>query len=253
MTTVWVKVLTIVLILYSPISWANDIYLNQIGDDASISITQDGEDNTIGTSTTPVSLDGDDIDVTLVQETEGASIALSVDGNNNTLVAKQKCHNGNLCNADAMDLDITGNNNSLELGQGYKIADTWLYDYVEHGGHDMDLIVTGSNNNIRLSQRSQNNTSDHNMDVNIYSDDNNVHVMQEANQDKSLDLTINNDDNNVFIHQKKSYGHTATISIDGNYGTDLSLTQSSTSSAQSYSLTQNCQTYGGCSVSVTQN
>jgi hypothetical protein len=77
--------------------------------------------------------------------------------------------------------------------------------------------------------------------------------MQEANQDKSLDLTINNDDNNVFIHQKKSYSHTATISIDGNYGTDLSLTQSSTSSAQSYSLTQNCQTFGGCSVSLKQN
>ena len=62
-----------------------------------------------------------------------------------------------------------------------------------------------------------------------------------------------NDDNNVFVHQKKPNAHTATITLSGSYGTDLSLTQSSTSAAQSYSLTQNCQTIGGCSISATQN
>lgn len=246
--------LSSVIMAVPTIAYSNDIYVNQVGDDLTLSVTQDGEDNSIGTSSTPISLDGDNIDVTIVQETDGASIGLSVDGNNNTMVVKQKCHNGNLCNADNMDIDITGNNNSMELGQGYKVtADGWLYDYVEHGGHDMDLEVNGANNNIRLSQRSQNSISDHNMDVNIYSDDNNVHVMQEANADKTVSLTINNDDNNVFVHQKKSNAHTATITLDGNYGTDLSLTQSSTSGAMSYSLTQNCQTFGGCSVSVTQN
>ena len=236
------------------IAYSNDIYLNQIGDNLNLSITQDGEDNSIGTYSTPTSLDGDNIDVTITQETEGASVNLSVDGNNTTLVAKQKCHNGSLCNADNMDLDITGIGNSMELGQGYKItANDWLYDNVEHGGHNMELSVNGNDNNIKLSQRSQNSISDHNMDVDITGDDNNVHVMQEANQDKTLNLTINNDDNNVFVHQKKAFSHTATISLDGTYGTDLSLTQSSTTSAQSYSLTQDCQTVGGCSVSVTQN
>jgi len=236
------------------IAYSNDIYVNQVGNDLTLSVTQDGEDNSIGTSSTPISLDGNNIDVTIVQETDGASIGLSVDGDNTTMLVKQKCHNGSLCNSDAMDIDITGNNNSMELGQGYKITDTsWLYDGVEHGGHNMALEINGANNDLRLSQRSQNNTSDHNMDVNIYSDGNDVHVMQEANQDKTLNLTINNDDNNVFIHQKKSNAHTATITLSGSYGTDLSLTQSSTSSAQSYSLTQNCQTIGGCSVSATQN
>ncbi len=236
------------------IAYSNDIYLNQIGDNLNLSITQDGEDNSIGTYSTPTSLDGDNIDVTITQETEGASVNLSVDGNNTTLVAKQKCHNGSLCNSDNMDLDITGIGNSMELGQGYKItANDWLYDNVEHGGHNMELSVNGNDNNIKLSQRSQNSISDHNMDVDITGDDNNVHVMQEANQDKTLNLTINNDDNNVFVHQKKAFSHTATISLDGTYGTDLSLTQSSTTSAQSYSLTQDCQTVGGCSVSVTQN
>ena len=241
------------LIFFSLNSFANDIFITQSGNGLDLSVTQDGEDNTIGTSTTPVSLDGDNIDVTLIQETDGASIELSIDGNNNTMLAKQKCHNGSLCNADTMEIDVTGTGNSMELGQGYKVTENdWLYDNVEHGGHNMELSVNGNDNNIRLSQRSQNNTSDHSMDVDISGDNNNVHVMQEANADKTLDLTINNDDNNVFVHQKKSHSHTATVTLDGNYGTDLSLTQSSTTSAQSYSLNQNCQTTGGCSVAVTQ-
>ena len=232
----------------------NDIYITQLGNGLDLNITQDGEDNSIGTSSTRASLDGDNTDITIVQETDGASIGLSVDGNDTTMIVKQKCHNGSLCNSDTMDIDITGNNNSMELGQGYKITEvSWLYDGVEHGGHNMNLEINGANNDLRLSQRSQNNTSDHNMDVNIYSDGNDVHVMQEANQDKTLNLTINNDDNNVFVHQKKPNAHTATITLSGSYGTDLSLTQSSTSAAQSYSLTQNCQTIGGCSISATQN
>jgi hypothetical protein len=43
----------------------------------------------------------------------------------------------------------------------------------------------------------------------------------------------------------------AIINLQGNYPTDISLTQQGNSN-QSYSLTQNCQTVGGCSVTVTQ-
>ena len=119
----------------------------------------------------------------------------------------------------------------------------------------MDLYVTGDRNDIILSQRSQNNTSGHYMDVNIYSDDNDVHVMQESNTTKSLTLNINNDDNNVSIHQKKSHQQTGTVTLDGNYGTTLNLQMGTGQSTQAgtYSLNQNCQTVGGCSVSVTQN
>ena len=68
------------------IAYSNDIYLNQIGDDLTLSVTQDGEDNSIGTSSTSASLDGDNIDVTIVQETDGATIGLSVDGDRKSVV-----------------------------------------------------------------------------------------------------------------------------------------------------------------------
>jgi hypothetical protein len=156
-----------------------------------------------------------------------------------------------------MVLNVIANDNNIKMGQGYKISSSgsWQYDGTELGGHSMDLYVTGDRNDILLSQRSQNNTSGHFMDINIYSDDNDVHVMQESNTTKSLTLNINNDDNNVAIHQKKSHGQTATVTLGGTYGTDLSLTMGSNQSTQAgtYSLNQNCVTVGGCSVSVTQN
>ena len=49
MTIDWVAKALIVLLLLKPTtSWANDIYLNQIGDDVTVTIVQDGENNKIG-------------------------------------------------------------------------------------------------------------------------------------------------------------------------------------------------------------
>ena len=196
-----------------------------------------------------------DNSVNITQVGDNNIISMDVQGDDNDVVAKQAC-SANTCNGDTMVVDVTGDGNTMNLGQGYKISGTgsWSYDGQEYGGHDMDLYVSGNGNSIILSQRSNNNTSDHIMDINIYSDDNTVHVMQEQNVDKSLTLTINNDDNDVSIHQRKSHGHTATISLDGSYGTTLDLQQGTNNTTQglSYTLTQNCQTVGGCSVSVSQ-
>jgi hypothetical protein len=52
--------------------------------------------------------------------------------------------------------------------------------------------------------------------------------------------------------QTGSSSHSATVTISGSYSTDLDLLQTG-GTAQSYSLSQNCQTVGGCSISVTQN
>ena len=114
-----IVLVTVLIAFTSDKLLANDIYITQSGNSLDLNITQDGENNSIGTSSTRASLDGDNTDITIVQETDGASIGLSVDGDNTTMIVKQKCHNGNLCNSDTMDIDITGNNNSMELGQGY--------------------------------------------------------------------------------------------------------------------------------------
>ena len=221
------------VLLFCTSVMANDIYINQSGDNADINITQDGQNNRISSKNNTVN---------------GTPNAATFVGKNQDLTSTQ-----------------TGDNNFLGLykhyygsdGQGYKISESgnFQYDGTEQGGHSMDLYVSGDRNDIILSQRSQNNTSGHWMDVNIYSDDNDVHVMQESNTTKSLTLNINNDDNNVSIHQKKSHGQTGTVTLGGNYGTTLNLQMGTGQSTQAgtYSLNQNCQTVGGCSITVTQN
>ena len=306
------KLISLIFLLSATGVYANDVYINQVGDDVTISITQDGENNRVsrkedtvnstpnkatfvgknqtltinqtgdnnfiglykhtygsdtqssGTMTATQTGDdnimrldnhGDNNNFTAVQETDGSTMDLQIDGNNNTVVAKQKCSE-TTCNADSMDMWVIGDSNNIQIGQGYKISSSgnWDYDYQEHGGHDMNLDITGDYNTVKLSQRSNNNTSDHTMDVDINNDSNNVHVIQEHNADKSLSLTINNKYNDVSIHQRKSHGHSATVTIDGTYNTQLDLQQgtNSTTQALSYTLNQYCTTPGGCSVSVTQ-
>jgi len=89
------------------------------------------------------------------------------------------------------------------------------------------------------------------MTWNIYGDYNDVFSKQLQNGDKTLTGTINNDYNEVSVVQKKTGAHTATINLSGTEPTTLNLVQTG-SIAQSYSLTQTCNTIGGCSVSVTQ-
>ena len=199
---------------------------------------------------------GDNNNFDAYQLHNNAVMDLEIDYDGNSVEAKQAC-SATSCNRDTMILNIfRGNNNNIKMGQGYKVGDNgnFNYDNAEIGGHTMDLYVTGDTNDIMLSQRSSNSASGHDMDINVYSDDNDIHVIQEHNSSKDLTLTLNNDDNNVDIDQKKNYSHSATVTLGGNYGTDFSLQQGSSqsTSAQSYSLNQNCQTSGGCSVSVTQ-
>ena len=303
------------ILLFCTTVLANDIYINQSGDNVDINITQDGQNNRISrkndsTTSSPgaatfygknqsltstqtgdnnmlglykhyygsdnqtsgsitttqtgddnimrIDTHGDNNNVSGQQITSNANMDLEIDYDGNSVDARQRCSVGSSCNQDTMVLNVyTGNDNDIMMGQGYKISETgnWQYDGTEQGGHSMDLYVTGDRNDIIMSQRSQNNTSGHYMDINIYSDDNDVHLMQESNTTKSLTLNINNDDNNVSIHQKKSHGQTATVTLDGNYGTNLDLQMGTSQSTQAgtYSLNQNCQTVGGCSVTVTQN
>lgn len=73
------------------------------------------------------------------------------------------------------------------------------------------------------------------------------------NGNKTFTMTIRNSHGNeVAVTQKNGGAHTATVNLLGSQPTNLSLTQSGDTN-QSYTLSQNCVTVGGCSISVTQN
>jgi hypothetical protein len=208
----------------------NEISIDQTGgDNLSLNIEQYGSKNEIKMYDTSSYLNGADMSLIFYQNNDGT--------NQNTI--------------DLWHLD--GSNNSIRWGQGGKLnnaADTtFAYDGTESGGHYANLDIHGSNNSV-VGWQANSGNGGHTYNQLIFSNGNDVYVEQRGDGAKTLNLNIYNDDNDVEVVQR-TVGHTASITLDGTYGTSLNLLQQGYTS-QSYSLSQNCLTVGGCSVSVTQ-
>ena len=176
-----------------------------------------------------------------------------LDGNDNNLKIVQSC-NQSTCGGDKFEFHIQGNSNDVDFYQGFHVTNTGTVlaqDDWEYGGHFTQLDIHGSNNTFLGSQRSNNSGHEHTNTTYIYGDYNDVYTRQESNVDKTLNLTINNDYNDVDMIQIGNAGHNATVTLTGLYATTLYMLQQG-GTAQTYSLTQDCQTAGGCSVSITQ-
>ena len=182
----------------------------------------------------------------------GASWGGDLDGDSNDLNIQQLC-NQTVCGGDRFEFHISGNSNDIDFYQGYTVTTGGYasFDSYEYGGHFAQLDIHGSSNIFLGSQRANNSGHEHSMTVGIYGSNNDVYMRQDSNQDKTMNLTINNSNNDIDMSQTGNANHSATVSISGSYGTDLYLLQQG-GTAQTYSLTQNCLTAGGCSVSVTQ-
>ena len=184
----------------------------------------------------------------------GAAYGGDLDGDDNNLEVKQYCTQST-CGGDEFEFHILGDDNSVMFGQGYELSDstdtTFDYDNKEHGGHFVRLDIHGDNNNFKGSQRAQHSGHEHSNVTYIYGDNNDVFTRQVSNVDKTINLYVYNDGNDVSLNQKGSAAHAATVTLSGTYGTNLDLVQQG-STAQSYILSQNCLTTGGCNVSVTQ-
>jgi len=178
-----------------------------------------------------------------------------LDGLDNIVDIRQKCSKAS-CNDNDFQFHIWGDDNTVKFGQGYSLNDninpTWGYDNNEPGGNFVRLDIHGDDNTFIGSQKMDTSTISHSITANIYSNDNEVYARQAQNGNKTLTLTIRNSDgNDVYVNQRDNGAHTATVSLLGSQPTTLSLTQKGNSN-QSYSLSQNCVTSGGCSISVTQ-
>lgn len=253
---------SLIVFLFCTSVYANEVYVSQVGtgnDNFTMNIVQDGQDNKVqfstgGTgNTVTIEQKGDDgyVGYTSLWGS-GASWGGDLDGNNNNLNIKQLC-NQTPCGGDRFEFHISGNSNDVDFYQGYTVTTGGYasFDSYEYGGHFVRLDIHGSNNTFLGSQRSNNSGHEHNMVTYIYGSNNDVYMRQDSNQDKTMNLTVNNSYNDVDMIQTGNGSHSATVTISGSYATDLDLLQQG-GTAQSYSLSQTCNTVGGCSASVTQ-
>jgi len=261
------KTLLIALLYFSLISVThagNSIYLEQIGTstDTTIDIVQDGNDNAVN-----LTMEGSDNTLDFNQEGTNNTISWvsywgsgkawggDIDGNDNNITIEQ--HNNTGSDVNRVGMHIQSNDNTVTVCQGgtfSSASDTTCASSAssEYGGHTVNLDLHSGGNVIKIGQETGTGNADHYAQIYTYGgENNNTFVKQKGNGNKTLNMTIRTDGGTQYVMQKENGAHTATIDLTGTYHTDLTLTQQS-STNQSYTLTQNCQTVGGCTVGVTQ-
>jgi len=246
--SIWVVYLVVAC---QPANADNEIYVTQTGDNLRLEYQQLGDNNKIDTV-----LSGYQLDTAILQEGDRNEVlrkSQGISGDYNQVVVEQ-WNNSVSTDYNRIWIDIDGDSNAVDVGQGckfyYSYSTECSRDTQEDAGHEMEINITGDYNWVRGGQKAGTASPDHNLVMDIDSDNNSVFFTQAGSGPKDLYLTIKNSGNAVSIHQL--YGtHTATIELDGTSGTALDLIQTG-NGTQTYNLMQNCLTIGGCSVSVTQ-
>jgi hypothetical protein len=172
-----------IMAVIAALSWgsgarANDVYIEQIGDGATITILQDGNSNRIGADGTPSIFKGDANIVTVDQIgssntldaiINGAAVTaiVTTNGSSNTQVINCGTANSATCGSSIIKQEVTGDNNTVTQNlvaastQNSEILITGDENTVTHdtsgaGAHSAIITVTGgvalSGNTISLTQ-----------------------------------------------------------------------------------------------------
>jgi len=237
MSSIFYKISSIIFfVLFATEAFGSELYINQSGNNFNLEVIQDGTGNNL--------IRG--------YHNQTASIV----GNNNSLKITQK-QTVLTSTFSTAHVDINGHSNDIFMGMGVGTTNFTNFtqtDNQEAGNHNQKLYLQGDNNDVYMAQRNGSPSqiySAHSIDLKIYSDGNNVGIMQGHDGSKTFNLTINNDNNNVVAYQMGyNSAHTATITLDGNYPTNLDLNQNNGYSNSSYSLNQFCNSSNGCNVTV---
>ena len=266
-------VLLILLFFTAQVCEANELYLGQVGDNFTATITQDGLNNEItGLPGTTTPLTGDDNTMTMMQQGDDMIVQGHIYGDDNTITTYQ---GGNADNSFMRGI-VVGNNNIIDARQGKKIDGA--IDWNDSGNHEQYITITGDSNNVLTSQVNSNGAnSGHHMAHIITGDSNTLSHLQYADKKKEGFVEITGDSNTVSLQQRNGGNHFTDIVLTGDdhtvtgyqgggmlggHSLELDLTNAggeytvsttqNSSTAQTYSLTGMCTNTAGCGVTVNQ-
>ena len=246
MITDWVaKVLTVSILISPTISLANDLYMNQVGDDFELTITQDGENNSVrgmGGSTSKLTAYGNSQTMSINQTGNSNTVKSYFSGSGSDIDATQT-GDRNTATLDAhgyydgLELTQTGSDNiaHLEVGNG---GDQLNYITGTQTGHNMNIMLEvedGSNNLIEAEQYCTEGSScvTNDMDVNVDGSNNLVSTVQgrlftntsgATHTDSSelggltMDIDITGNSNGLLASQRNqnaNHSHNMDIAITG--------------------------------------
>ena len=128
--------------------FANDIYIEQVGDNLDLDITQDGQNNEIGDSTTDMTLNGDNMTFAITQTgntntidaiIKGATYTgtWSFTGDSNTVDLLCSSTSSGNCDTVTLNITTTGDSNNYDFDIG-EVADA--------SSSTVSFTVTGDHN-----------------------------------------------------------------------------------------------------------
>ena len=196
----------IMLIMMTTLSYANDIYVTQSGNALDLDITQDGENNTVGNSTT-------------ASASTGATTILNIDQIGNSNVITYQINGATYTGV----INLVGSSNNVDLNCDSTGGNSSC------GTANAVINFTGSSNDIDLDigLTSSANTADVDLVGQSGSDSNVIAATVDGNS-AILTITVNGDTNNYLIDidgNGDANGHTLIHSHTGGIA-DVDITQS---------------------------
>ena len=217
-----------VMLMAIPVS-ANDIYVTQSGASLTLDVLQDGQNNTIGNSTTASTSTGASTNLNIDQvgnsnvityQINGASYTgvINLQGNSNNVDLNcDSTGNNSSCGTANAVINFTGNSNDIDLDIGQTSAATSAdVDIVGQTGSDSNIVaatVDGTSANLTITINGDSNNYlldiDGNGDINghtlVHSHTGglaDVDITQSGINDNIINLTTSGDSHNIDIIQR---------------------------------------------------
>lgn len=219
----------------------NTIYIDQVGDNNTLSATQSGRANEVrGIGQQAAQIQGSSNSVTIRQgdlDTTGKnSLELRVIGGNNVLNLNQS--------VTATGASTNSSNNhyqSVDVAGSYNTVTTQQNNNGGVGGHYMETTITGNTNTLNATQTNNANKTLFNT---ITGNNNTVSVVQKDGGQHYLENTLTGNGNTVTAVQEGATANRASITINNSGGPgSVDLIQSG---GAVYNITTTCVTAGGC-------
>jgi len=218
----------IMLLMMTSLSYANDIYVTQSGASLDLDITQDGENNTVGNSTTASASAGATTILNIDQIGDSNVITYQIAGATYTGVINLVGNSNNVdlncdsggsnssCGSANAVINFTGNSNDIDLDIGQtSSASSADVDLVGQTGSDSNVIAaTVDGNSAILTITVNGDTNNYLIDIDGNGDANghtlihshtggiaDVDIIQSGTNDNMITLTTSGDNADIDISQ----------------------------------------------------
>ena len=201
------KIIAFIMLMFISLSvYANDIYITQSGSSLDLDVTQDGQNNTVGNSTTSSSVAGATTNLAITQV--GNSNVLTFDVNGATYTGT---------------FSVTGDSNNIDFNCDSTNGNSSC------GSATASIVWVGSSNDLDIDIGETSDASNATVSITGSSgSDSNVVAATIDGTSVIMTLTINGDTNNYLIDidgDGDSAGHTLVHSHTGSIA-DVDITQS---------------------------